>query len=30
VRVEGKLVLNATDPEDFLFSIKDAKVSDPD
>lgn len=27
VRVRGKLVLNATDPENFLYTIKDAEVS---
>jgi hypothetical protein len=26
VRVEGKLALNSTDPEDFLFTIRQAKV----
>jgi hypothetical protein len=30
VKVEGKLKLNATDPEDFLFSLKDARVGEVD
>jgi hypothetical protein len=30
VKVEGKLKLNATDPEDFLFSLKDAVVGEVD
>jgi hypothetical protein len=30
LKIEGKLKLNATDPEDFLFTIEGAKVSDPD
>jgi hypothetical protein len=30
VKVEGKLKLNATDPEDFLFSLKDATVGEVD
>jgi tetratricopeptide (TPR) repeat protein len=28
VRITGKLVLNATDPENFLYVIRDAKVTD--
>src|SRR5262249_28935823 len=28
VKVTGKLVLNARDPENFLYTIRDAKVSD--
>jgi hypothetical protein len=27
VKVEGKLTLNSTDPENFLFSISKAKVT---
>lgn len=27
VRVRGKLVINQSDPEDFLFILRDAKVS---
>lgn len=30
VRVTGRLVLNATDPEEFLYSIRDAKVVEAD
>jgi hypothetical protein len=30
VRVTGRLVLNATDPEEFLYTIRDAKVTDVD
>lgn len=30
VTVTGKLKLNSTDPEDFLFTIKDAKVAESD
>jgi hypothetical protein len=30
VKVEGKLKLNATDPEDFLFSLKNATVGEVD
>jgi hypothetical protein len=30
VRVTGRLVLNATDPEEFLFSIRDARVAEAD
>ncbi|HLW64094.1 MAG TPA: DUF3299 domain-containing protein [Gemmataceae bacterium] len=30
VKIEGKLKLNATDPEDFLFSLKDAVVGEVD
>lgn len=30
IKVTGKLQLNATDPEDFLFTIKDAKVGEAD
>ena len=30
VKVEGRLKLNATDPEDFLFTLKDGKVGDAD
>jgi hypothetical protein len=30
VKVEGTLKLNATDPEDFLFTLKDGKVGDAD
>ena len=30
VKIEGQLKLNATDPEDFLFSLKDAKVGEVD
>ena len=26
MRVEGKLVLNRTDPEDFLYTLRDVKV----
>lgn len=26
IRVRGKLVLNATDPENFLYTIRDAEV----
>lgn len=28
VRVQGKLLLNATDPENFLYTIRDAKVQE--
>lgn len=30
VRVEGRLKLNFNDPEDFLYTIKDAKVGSPE
>ncbi len=30
VRVVGRLALNATDPEDFLYAIRQAKVAEPD
>ena len=30
VRVEGRLALNATDPELFLYSIREARVAPPD
>jgi hypothetical protein len=30
VKVEGTLKVNATDPEDFLFTLKDAKVGEAD
>jgi hypothetical protein len=30
VKVEGALRLNRSDPEQYLYSIKDARVSDPD
>ena len=30
VKIEGKLKLNATDPEDFLFSLAGAKITEPD
>ena len=30
VKVEGKLILNATDPENFLFTVGQAKVTRPD
>jgi len=30
VKVEGTLKLNASDPEDFLYTLKDANVGDPD
>ena len=30
VKVEGTLKLNASDPEDFLFTLKDGKVGDAD
>jgi hypothetical protein len=30
IKVEGTLTLNATDPEDFLYAIKDAKVGGVD
>jgi tetratricopeptide (TPR) repeat protein len=30
VKVQGKLVLNSTDPENFLYTIDQAKVSEPD
>ncbi|MFL5341954.1 MAG: DUF3299 domain-containing protein [Gemmataceae bacterium] len=30
VKIEAKLKLNAADPEDFLFTLKDAKVGEPD
>jgi hypothetical protein len=30
VKVEGKLSLNGTDPENFLYTIGKAKVSDAD
>jgi hypothetical protein len=30
IKVEGTLKLNATDPEDFLFSLKDAKIGEVD
>jgi tetratricopeptide (TPR) repeat protein len=30
VRVTGRLVLNATDPEQFLYTVRDAKVADLD
>jgi hypothetical protein len=30
VKIEGKLKLNSTDPEDFLFSLKDARVGEAD
>lgn len=30
VKVVGQLRLNATDPEDFLFQIKNARIRDPD
>ncbi|MFO0841608.1 MAG: hypothetical protein U0797_04295 [Gemmataceae bacterium] len=28
LRVTGKLVLNATDPENFLYTVRDAKIRD--
>ena len=30
VRITGQLVLNTTDPEEFLYTIRDAKVADVD
>src|SRR5262249_50293265 len=30
VRVVGRLELNATDPEDFLYAVRRAKVAEPD
>jgi hypothetical protein len=30
VRVTGRLALNATDPEDFLYAIRNAKVGGVD
>jgi tetratricopeptide (TPR) repeat protein len=30
VRIEGRLMLNSTDPENFLYTIRDAKVGPPD
>ena len=30
VRVEGVLKLNATDPEDYLYTISNARVGEPD
>lgn len=30
LKVEGRLHLNADDPENFLFTLKDARISDPD
>jgi hypothetical protein len=30
VRVTGRLTLNATDPEQFLFTLRDARVADLD
>jgi len=30
VRVTGKLKLNTTDPENFLYTVKGAKVGEPD
>ncbi len=30
VKVEGKLKLNRTDPEGYLYTLEDAKVSEPD
>lgn len=30
VKIEGKLKLNANDPEDFLFALKDARVGEVD
>jgi hypothetical protein len=30
IKVEGKLKLNASDPEDFLFALKDATIGDVD
>src|SRR5262249_44055570 len=30
VKVTGKLVLNATDPENFLYTISDAKITSVD
>jgi hypothetical protein len=30
LRVTGRLRLNATDPEEFLYSIRQAKVADVD
>jgi hypothetical protein len=30
LRVTGRLHLNATDPEDFLYHIRDAKVAEAD
>jgi hypothetical protein len=30
VRVTGTLALNRDDPEDFLFHVTDARVSDPE
>jgi hypothetical protein len=30
VRIEGRLTLNSTDPENFLYTIRDAKVGPPD
>jgi hypothetical protein len=30
VKVTGRLVLNRTDPEDFLFLLKDAKFGEAD
>ena len=30
IRVTGKLELNATDPENFLYTVKDARVGEPE
>jgi hypothetical protein len=30
IKIEGKLKLNAADPEDFLFSLKDARIGEVD
>ena len=30
VRVTGRLTLNASDPEDFLYTVRDAKVGPVD
>jgi hypothetical protein len=30
VRITGRLVLNSTDPEEFLYTIRDAKVAEVD
>ena len=30
LRVSGRLALNATDPEEFLYTIRDAKVAEVD
>jgi hypothetical protein len=30
VKVEGKLKLNSTDPEDFLYSLQEAAIGDVD